>query len=1152
MSLKKSVILRIVSLCAFLLASRGLLIAQEQHKVFFHASDTLHLDSLPIAASRITVDFHGKKLVYGADYILVRHYTAIALLNGQVYDTLNVSYQSFPPSLFADRRRYRLLYNTGSGNVTGAVADPMVAPSGTQSVQTDGVLLRGISFGNAQDLVLNSSLNLRMHGKVGKDIEIEGAVTDQEYPFQPEGTTTTLQDFDRIYVGMRMPGLSVLLGDHAANGSSSARFMKYAKKNRGLQLMGSDTIKASVLSWEGSAALARGRFSRNEIQGVEGLQGPYRLKGARAEQFVIVVSGTEVVYLDGRKLERGLQADYVIDYNLGEITFTPKNLINAFSRIVVEFQYSDRFYTRSVLATQSTLQRSKTTYYLGVYSEQDAKNQPVQQDLEATDSSTGLNARQVLQAAGDNPALAAISGVRRLVAFSNSEPNYIARDTGSGVFYQYVELPDTHTVFYRVTFGYTGPGRGHYVLTGTAANGKVYKYVGEVGGVPAGDHEPVIGIQPPSRLQMAEAGVILTPRKGTTIRGNFAASAADKNLFSGIDDKDNKGYAGWIQVSDLRKLGASDSSKWYWKNQVQAEQTSQYFQTVERYRDVEFSREWNRVLSNPENGANTAQSAFGNWETEIGFANKFAVTTRLGALQNAGKAAENAAVSARYAWKSFRIQPSYMQSRGNLQGLDNRFERKQLELASVQKHTRYAVTLRDENSKFTNPLGEVGDQSFGFAEWVASINRNTTIGDVQLEARRRVNRDLFGFELKNSVVADNFSADWNTKTGKFGILRLGSTIRRTQLLDTAFQSKYKDENHLALRLEYQFQKIARALQGTIFYQSISGREQQRQYSYFEVPAGQGFYTWIDFNSNGIREVNEFQETPFKDQAKYVRLLIPTGAYIQAQATEFSGNVNYVPQKLLNGKYGRVANRLSWNYTGKSTAAEFIDQLAPFARNMNDPNTLAANIFIRNLVEFESKGNKLLLQWSAQKKGSRLFFTNGFDSRKSMLHQVLARWNANQFWQFRMSLDRKTSSYISEYVPANNFNYTAYLAEPYLGWQPGNRFRIGLGGKYQKVADANTEIASLLEGNVQLNTSLNKGSMLELKAGILQADYFQALGTALAYDVLQGFGKGRNFRGTADLRFSASKNVQIVLSYEARKSADVKLIHVGRAEARYLF
>ena len=74
-----------------------------------------------------------------------------------------------------------------------------------------------------------------------------------------------------------------------------------------------------------------------------------------------------------------------------------------------------------------------------------------------------------------------------------------------------------------------------------------------------------------------------------------------------------------------------------------------------------------------------------------------------------------------------------------------------------------------------------------------------------------------------------------------------------------------------------------------YYQTISGREQQRQFAYFEVPAGQGFYSWQDYNGNGIREINEFEQSPFQDQAKFVRLLIPTGQYVTSQASEFNGN-----------------------------------------------------------------------------------------------------------------------------------------------------------------------------------------------------------------------------------------------------------------------
>jgi hypothetical protein len=93
---------------------------------------------------------------------------------------------------------------------------------------------------------------------------------------------------------------------------------------------------------------------------------------------MILIAGTEVVYLDGDRLKRGEGNDYMMDYNSGEITFTAKHLITRFSRIVVEFQYSDRNYARSVLAFNDQVTWKKWTFTLNVFSEQDHKNQPFQ------------------------------------------------------------------------------------------------------------------------------------------------------------------------------------------------------------------------------------------------------------------------------------------------------------------------------------------------------------------------------------------------------------------------------------------------------------------------------------------------------------------------------------------------------------------------------------------------------------------------------------------------------------------------------------------------------------------------------------------------------------------------------------------------------
>jgi hypothetical protein len=51
-------------------------------------------------------------------------------------------------------------------------------------------------------------------------------------------------------------------------------FLQYNKKSRGLQFEHGQEVAGGTLRLEGEAALSRGRFARNTINGIEGNQGP--------------------------------------------------------------------------------------------------------------------------------------------------------------------------------------------------------------------------------------------------------------------------------------------------------------------------------------------------------------------------------------------------------------------------------------------------------------------------------------------------------------------------------------------------------------------------------------------------------------------------------------------------------------------------------------------------------------------------------------------------------------------------------------------------------------------------------------------------------------------------------------------------------------
>src|SRR5882672_2329039 len=232
--------------------------------------------------------------------------------------------------------------------VQGAAPAPgsVGGPGSQASLLFSGSKSLSVEMGRGRDASLHQTLDLTVRGRVAGDVELAATLSDQELPFQPDGTTRELQDLDRLFLSVRAPHGEVTMGDFRLDGGPG----EFARISRQLQgVRGQASVAGST--WDVAAASAKGQRGSIETKGGEGKQGPYDLiPRAPGEIPAGVVAGSETIWLDGIKLRRGSDQDYVVDYGLGQVTFTTRHPITAESRLAFDFERASTNFRRSLYA----------------------------------------------------------------------------------------------------------------------------------------------------------------------------------------------------------------------------------------------------------------------------------------------------------------------------------------------------------------------------------------------------------------------------------------------------------------------------------------------------------------------------------------------------------------------------------------------------------------------------------------------------------------------------------------------------------------------------------------------------------------------------------------------------------------------------------
>jgi hypothetical protein len=1118
-------------------------------KKLLASRDTIHLESEGINSNFFELlDANGKSI--DTSFYKINFQKATLFLNENyptLSDSLTINYLKLPEILTKEYRIYdpsRVVSNQAiSGKLYKIEPETENKNIPFDGLNTSGSITRGVTIGNNQNTVLNSNLDLQITGKLSEKVNLRASLQDSNIPLQDGGYSQKLDQFDNVFMELFSDKWNIRAGDIFLE-NKNTQFLNFNKKVQGLATsfdFGNEDSKTNVFT---SVALVKGQYAKSNFTGQEGNQGPYKLKGQNGELYVLVISGSERVYVNGILLKRGENNDYTIDYNAGEIIFTPLFTITSEMRIAIEYQYSDRNYTRFVTYAGATHKNQKWSFGSYLYSENDLKNQPLQQNLSKEQA-------QILVNSGDNPDLMVAPSA---YADTYSENKVLYRKTivNAKEIFEYSNNPQDE--LFNVSFSFVGANKGNYILTNSAANGRIYEYI-EPNGFPQGNYEPVIQLVAPTKIQVATFLGKYKPTEKTAVDFEIGISNNDKNLFSAIDDTNNKGLAGKINAK--QRLF---SKKWNIDAFANYQFVQKDFRSVERLYTIEFDRDWNL-------GA-----------TAIG--NQSFLVSGLNFILNEKEETQNRGLLT-YQFEKLDFSESFSGSRHILNGLlrlKNWTIQNQGSLLNSdgavtsskfirnQAQTRYhfnknwigsSLRLEDnqEKNKTTNQFSALsqrfteygfftgrGDSTKVFVE-IGYLNRKNdslqsrNIGSVL----QRVNSSHTYF-LKSKLIQTNKSD-----------LSIYINYRNLDFVD----STKKRESSLNSRMIYTDRFFNQLIQSTTVYETISGSIPQQEFTYLEVPAGQGVYTWNDYNANGIQELQEFEIAPFIDQAKYIRIFLPNRIYIKTHQNKFSQSVTVNPnqwqneiglKKLLSYFYNQTAFII--DRKTKSEGDNF--ELNPFSSS--NENVLGLNSSFRNSLFYNRGKQNHSITYSYLQNQTKNLLSIGSQEAKNSSHQLQYTHLYKKSWLFNFFSKTIQTTIASENFPEKNYELNGYQLAPKISYLFSKNTSWDLFYELQNKENQIGNLETLVQNRLGTSFSYASDKKFTMNGEIsfYQNKFSGNEFSSVGFQMLEGLQTGQNLTW----RFLAQKNLtqflDINLNYQGRKSESNQTIHTGSVQLRAYF
>ncbi len=999
-----------------------------------------------------------------------------------------------------------------------------------------GSLSRSVTVGNTQNMSVYSDFRLSIEGDLGDSLFVEGSISDANLPIQPDGTSQTIQDFDKIFIKLRKEPYYAILGDFEVM-NRGTQFANFYRNLLGIQV-GRQKDKSRM---QASISVAKGKFHTNSFQGENGKQGPYQLQGRNNETLITILAGSEKVYINGELKQRGIQNDYVIDYNTGQITFTNKVIITNITRIVVDFEYIDRNYARTLQFLSAEDSYKKISYKFSYTADLDNYKAPL-------DFEFGEKEYKALREAGDSVAI--IPGIDT-VAFDSTQILYAVKDTflygRTFRFFYRSENPDS--AIYKLTFAYVGQGQGTYLKKATLLNGNVFVWVGEDSlGNKLGDFEPVKPVPLPQKKQVADLLLRYDFSEHIFLQSETAISNYDKNRLSDKADNDNIDFASRnsLFIQDLKLFSA-------WKFGLES-----YFQYVGgRYENIDrvYPKEYGRIWNYNDLKVKDIERVL-FLKPSINYKNKYTFFLENGyrifgenekTLRNGIDVLMEDTTFLQGNFKSMRMHTQrdsllsvWWQNNGDLY-----FKRKSFTLGSKiwieDKKESVADTLTNGSFKFYDltPYLKIEKEKWSFSP---DFNWRQDFEFYENKFRYKSQAWMPGFAYSLRFVK-NWDFSHSIKYRSF------------VLKDTVFsKTGLQNEKQWFSQIHSTQSFLKNTFSTTLSYNLTTHKVPRKEIVFVRVNPGFGQYEWIDYNQDGVQQLDEFQPSVNPLIADYIRVLLPS----RELETVVTANINF----FLRIRFKKITKNKFWKGTETKSRIRIYSQSkrndfqAYVPMSFSERDSIVNNsLLLKNSVFFLKHLSVHKLIFSQLYNRNLQALTLAFEDRKNVSLKTEYEYKYNKKNNlFFLTEVGNTYRFNPEIISQNTNMDWGRLETGLVFYGKQKRYRVAPEFNYKenKEKEEINAIARMYKIKQEFRWTSENGFKFNVSADLFFTFLSGSPNQGTAYVMLEGQSEGKNFRSNISVSRRVLKNIEVSVFYDTRISEKLPPVHSLRAQFRAFF